>query len=353
MNRLGLLLICFIMLLSACGRRLPAGQSTAQFEAVILSPTQNALLVFDLLTHRVSAQIPSGGVPRDLVLGAGGLVFVSHAQEPSVMVFQRNDPGVWYRIGKIGMAVPPGRLAWGNHFNELLVMADELPLLAIYSMSGLRRPFLEQMVRLSAEMAQPQALVLSPGGETAYVVGQVLQSLNRSNGRFEPGKTLELPANSQISEMILHGQHLFLTERNRDQILVADVSRWEWLQAVDLGADLADPVLPGQMAVNQAGTKLYVVGAGASVLQVLDLQQQSLLQTLVLNHPDLDYPAAAPAGVAVTANDRNIYVTAQSGRNLVILEGSPDVSEPERIVNTLGTAASEALLPPLGAIRIF
>lgn len=347
------LLLLSSTLLPGCGRRLPADQSTASYQAIILSPTRNSIYVFDLLTNRVSYRLASGMTPQDLVLGQGGLIFVSHAQENSFSVFQRNDPWTWYSIGKVGTTDQAGRLVYSNTFEELYLASANAPRLSVYRMNGLRRPLLQQTLRLDAELEKPTALALSTDGQSLYVAGKTLQSLSRANGKLSLAKTLELPENADISDMLVSGTNLILADRNADQILVVDLASFKQTSSFKLGEGLDNPVMPARMAMNHAGSKIYLTGSGASVVQVLDAKNPKLLQTLRLDSAEIKHPAGSPLGVDILGNDSEVYVTAQSGRNLAIIESNPSLEQQDKIKRTLGTAVSEALLPPLGAIKIF
>lgn len=340
--------------LTACGQRLEPGQSKASYQAVILSPTQDAMLVFDLLTNRVRYRIPSGATPGDMVLGDGGLIFIAHSQEPSFMVFQRADPFNWFRIGKVGTLGTPTRLLYNPHAQELYVTTSGSNLLSVYRVQGLRRPLLQQTVRLDNKLGVPQALALSADGQKIFVAGQVLQSLSRSNERLTAGETQELPENSQVSDMLLTGEQLFLSDKNLDQLHVLNSNDLKLKQSIELKAeDLQSAILPTRMALNHAGSKLYLTGAGASVVQVIDVANAKLLQTLQLDAEEQPFTAGSPYGLAISNDDQRVYITAQSGRNLVILESSPELGQTDQILRSVGTNASAALLPPLGTIQIF
>lgn len=350
-------LILFMLLSFSCGGRLPVGQSLATYQAAVLSPTQDSLLILDLLTHRPQYRFRTGEMPQDLALG-NGWVFVSHLREPSIMILQRQDARTWYRVGKVGVPFTPGRLAWNAPFSELCVTAFERPLLFVYRMQGQRRPLLQQSLRLPDELGQPTALALSQDGQKLYLAGSHVQVLQRQDERWELASKLELPEHTHVSDMTWTEDSLFLSDQYHDQLLRYRLDQEHWDEPIDLaaelqtdGEELSSAVLPARLALNHAGTKLYITGSGASVLLVVDVAAGKLLQTLDL--AAYEPPAAVPLGVAVAADDQRVYLTAQSGRNLVILESSPDIAEPERIIASIGTTASEALLPPLGEIRIF
>lgn len=336
--------------LAGCGRRVPS-DTGATYQAVLLSPTRNAVYVFDLLTNRIRYRLDSGMVPFDLALGEGGLIFVSHAQENSFTVFLRNDPWTWYSIGKVGTPDQPGRLVYGDAHQELYVASATASRLGVYRMTGQRRPLLQQTLRLDENLGQPAAIGLSGDGNTVYVAGKVLQSLSRADERLSPGQTLALPERSEISDMSIAGNLIFLADKAQDQILVVDATTFKQTATIPLGAGLASPVLPTRMTLNHAGTKIYLSGAGASVVQVLDAKTPKLLSTLHLD--TAKNPAGSPFGLALSGNDRQLYVTAQSGRNLALIDANPVADQPDSLKRTIGTAVSEALIPPLGDIAIF
>lgn len=352
-KRLASLMSIGLLILAGCGGRLPPTPQGASNQAVILSPTQNTLYVFNLLTHRVDFTIPTGTTPQDLALGQGGLIFVSNALENSFSSYLRADPLTWYRIGKVGTVDAPGRLTYSSANQELYLLAADVPRLSVYRVSGRQRPVQQQVVRLDDTLSKPSALALASDGQTLYVAGsQKLQSLSRANDKLSVGQTLDLPEHSDISDVALAGDRLILSDRANDQLLVIDTASFKQTATINL-AQGDTPILPERMALNHAGTKLYVTGSGASVVQVIDVQNQKLLQTLQLSGADVHNPAAAPVGVAVLGNDREVYVTARSGRNLALLETNPDVGQDDSIARTLGTSVHEALLPPLGDIAIF
>lgn len=347
----GLLLI-FSLTLSACGTRLTAEQSQAATQAIILSPTQNAFLVFDLLTNRVLYRIPTGAVPDGLEMGPGGLIFISHQQESSFSVFQRASPGNYYTFGKIGTPGRPEAMAYNPVFQEVYI-ASEPRVLSVYRMQGLQRPRLQQTLRLDDKIGTPQAMTVSADGQQLLIAGAVLQSLSRENDQLQAAKTMALPEDSLISDLAIHDQTVYLADQAQDKLYAVKREDLSQLETIDLALDDQRPVMPLRLAINHTGSKLYLTGQGASVVQVIDLTEQKLLQTLELNQGREDIYAGSPDGIAIQADDKQVYITAQNGRNIVILESSPETGQMESIAKLIGTTASAALLPPLGAIRIF
>lgn len=342
------------LFLASCGGRLPTGVSTgASSQAIILVPTRNAFYVFDLLTNRVRSRINTGMVPNDLALGSGGLVFVSHAQENSFSVFHRGDANTWYGVGKVGTPDQPGRIVFSTPADELYVASAVAPRLGIYRMNGLKRPLLDKTLRLDADMGPPSAIALSPDGQNVFVAGDTVQSLTRANGTLTLGQTLTLPENTDIADMLVAGNNLLLADRNQDRLIVVDIPTFKQTASLELGKDLPNPVIPARMVLNNAGTKVYITGSGASVVQVIDAKEPKILQTLALDGSDVRFPADVPFGIDVTNDDSQVYVTAQSGRNLALLDVNPGIDQSDVINRTFGTASSEALLPPLGDIQIF
>ncbi len=353
MNRMltGLLLI-FSLTLSACGARLAGEQSLAASQAIILSPTQNAFLVFDLRTNRVRYSIPTGAVPYALEMGPGGLVFIAHQQESSFSVFQRASPGNYYTFGKIGTPGRPQAMAYNPVFQEVYI-ASEPRVVSVYRMQGLGRPRLHQTLRLDSKMGIPRAMAISADGQELFIAGDLLESLTRENDQLQTGKTLALPENSLISDLVMHDQMLYLADQSLDKLYLVSREDLSQQATIDLALEDQRPILAQHLAINHAATKLYLTGKGASVVQVIDLAEKKVLQTLELNQGRTDLYAGAPDGIAIQADDKQVYITAQNGRNIVILESSPETGQMESIAKLIGTTASAALLPPLGAIRIF
>lgn len=342
----------FSLSLSACGTRLAAEQSQAATQAIILSPTQNAFLVFDLRTNRVSYRIPTGAVPYALETGPGGLIFIAHQEEASFSVFQRATPGNYYTFGKIGTPDRPQAMAYNSVFQEVYIVSEPR-VLSVYRMQGLKRPRLSQTLRLDAKIGTPQAMSVSADGQRLLIAGTVLQSLTRENDQLQAAQTMTLPENSLISDLKIHEQTVYLADQAQDKLYTASLDDLSQTETIDLALEDRRPVFPLRLAINHAGTKLYLTGQGASVVQVIDLVEKKLLQSLELNQGREDIYAGSPDGIAIQADDKQVYITAQNGRNIVILESSPETGQMESIAKLIGTTASAALLPPLGAIRIF
>lgn len=344
------------MLLTSCGKRLPAEQTTATTQALILSPTQNRFLIFNTLVHRVETWVETGQVPRDLVLGPDGLFFIANQMESSISVFQRNDRRTLYRVGKVGTVDKPHRLAYSAPFRELWAASETLPRLAVYRVTGLRQPPLKQFVNLPLG-TQTSTLALSNDGNQLWIADQAnprLIEVRRDSDSYRVSEWLKLPEGSRISDLLQVGDRLFALDEFLDQMYIINPSTGQLESTLDLHEKAEDkrPLLLERMVVNHSGSKLYLSASGTSAVLVVDPKAKKLLQTLYLNGSEVKFPAYAPLGVAINRDDTRLYVTAQQGRNLALLETSPDPAVADKILNTMGTTVSEALLPPLGAIRI-
>lgn len=352
-----LLLACLSALtLWGCGKRLPEEQTTATTQALILSPTQNRFLIFNTLVHRVETSVETGQVPRDLALGPDGLFFIANQMESSISIFQRNDRSTLYRVGKVGTVDQPHRLAYSVPFRELWAASESLPRLAVYRIMGLRQPPLKQFVALPSG-TRVSTLALSSDGNQLWAADQVsprLIQVQRDGDSYRVAEWLKLPEGSRISDLLQVGDRLFALDEFLDQIHVINPSTGQLETSLDLRekADDKRPLLLERMVANHRGSKLYLTASGTSAVLVVDPKAKKLLQTLYLNSSDVKFPAYAPLGVAISRDDTRLYVTAQQGRNLAILQTNPDPAVSDSLLNTMGTTVSEALLPPLGAIRI-
>jgi DNA-binding beta-propeller fold protein YncE len=356
MQKILLFALLSALALTGCGKRLPVEQTTATTQALILSPTQNRFLIFNTLVHRVEGWVETGQVPRDLVLGPDGLFFIANQMESAISVFQRNDRSTLYRVGKIGTVDKPHRLAYSAPFRELWAASETLPRLAVYRVMGLTQPPLKQFVNLP-QATQISGLALSADGNQLWIADQAtprLLQVQRDGDSYRVSEWLKLPEGSRISDLGQVGDRLFALDEFLDQMYIINPATGQLETTLDLREKAEDkrPLLLERMVANHSGSKLYLTASGTSAVLVVDPKAKKLLQTLYLNGPDVKFPAYAPLGVAINRDDTRLYVTAQQGRNLALIETSPDPAVSDKILNTMGTSVSEALLPPLGAIRI-
>lgn len=360
MQKILLFALLSALALTSCGKRLPAEQTTATTQALILSPTQNRFLIFNTLVHRVEGWVETGQVPRDLVLGPDGLFFIANQMESAISVFQRNDRRTLYRVGKVGTVDKPHRLAYSAPFRELWAASETLPRLAVYRVTGLRQPPLKQFVNLP-QGTQISSLALSADGNQLWIADQAsprLIQVQRDGDSYRVSEWLKLPEGSRISDLLQVGDRLFALDEFLDQMYIINPGSGQGTAQIETTLDLREkaedkrPLLLERMVANHSASKLYLSASGTSAVLVVDPKAKKLLQTLYLNGPDVKFPAYAPLGVAINRDDTRLYVTAQQGRNLALLETSPDPAVLDKILNTMGTTVSEALLPPLGAIRI-
>lgn len=348
------------LVLTSCGKRVPEDQTTATTQALILSPTQNRFLIFNTLVHRVETWVETGQVPRDLVLGPDGLFFIANQMDSSISVFQRNDRRTLYRVGKVGTVDKPHRLAYSAPFRELWAASESLPRLAVYRITGLRQPPLKQFVSLPLG-TQTSTLALSSDGNQLWVADQAnprLIEVRRDSDSYRVSEWLKLPEGSRISDLLQVGDRLFALDEFQDKMYIINPGTDQGAAQIETTLDLREnaedkrPLLLERMVANHSGSKIYLSATGTSAVLVVDPKAKKRLQTLYLNGADVKFPAYAPLGVAINRDDTRLYVTAQQGRNLALLETNPDPAVPDKILNTMGTTVSEALLPPLGAIRI-
>jgi YVTN family beta-propeller protein len=356
MKRFTSILLLSCLTLFSCGKRVPQEDSTATTQALILSPTQNRFLIFNTLVHRVELSVETGQVPRDLVLGPDGLFFITNQMESSVSIFQRNDRSTLYRVGKIGTVDHPNRMAYDSAHRELWVASESSPRLGVYRVTGLRQPALKQFVLLPTG-TQVSTLTISADSNRLWVADQShfrLLEVVRDNDSYRVSELLTLPEGSRISDLQQVGEKLFALDEFQDSLYVIDpaTKKLETTIALAEKPENKVPLLGERMVVNHAGSKIYLSASGTSAILVIDVKAQKLLQTLHLDGEDVQFPSYAPLGLAINRDDTRLYVTAQQGRNLALLQTSPDISIEDKILGTMGTAVSEALLPPLGAIRI-
>jgi YVTN family beta-propeller protein len=108
---------------------------------------------------------------------------------------------------------------------------------------------------------------------------------------------------------------------------------------------------PYAMAIAPTGTKGFVTNTEDDTVSVIDIPTNTVVQTVLLNTPDLSTPNAArtrfrPKGIATNATGSAVYVACEGGQpdgrvggTLVILQGNPGSSTPSQ-GGTVGQVAS-------------
>jgi len=306
--------------------------------------------------HRVERWIDTGQVPRDLVMGPDGLFFIANQMESSISVFQRNDARTYYRIGKVGTVDHPHRLAYNPVHRELWAASESSPRLAVYRLNGLRQPPLKQYVNLPIG-AQTSAFALNSEGTKLWVADQAqprLLEVLRDSDSYRVSEILSLPEGSRISDLKVVGGTLFALDEFQDKLYLINPASSKLETTIELQSSPTEkrPLLAERIAVNHAGSRLYLSASGTASVLVIDVQTKKLIQTLALDGSEVKFPAYAPLGLAVSQDDTRLYVTAQQGRNLALLQISATETGKDKVLSTMGTAVSEALLPPLGVIQM-
>jgi YVTN family beta-propeller protein len=350
-------------LLMACGTRLPAGQSTATTQAIILSPTENRFYLFDLIVNRVLYSIRTGQVPHDVVLGPGGSFFIANQMDSSISIFQRADGQTIFKVGTIGAPGRPDRLVYNPTHSELYVTAENQPRVTVYRVASNNRLPLQQTSVLLPEDTELGGIALHSNGNSLYLADQgptpqvhVLSRQGATNAQtsatFTVNQSIVLPDGARPLDALFHNNLLYVTDQFQDRIYVIDTAANTLTQTISLRTATSGdrPILPERMAINKAGTKLYVTASGLSAVLVINLADRSLLNTIFLSEGR--FRSEGALGIAISNDDRQVYVTSQIGRNFSVINASPDIATLDRLDSNVGTTASEGNLVPLGAIQV-
>ncbi|MBT9544587.1 MAG: YncE family protein [Candidatus Sericytochromatia bacterium] len=362
-------------LLTACS----IGQITAPSNniSLIVSPTTNQLLVFDLLTHRVVTELETGNRPDDLAVSSDSRrILVTNINDGSVSIFERLTGTEFISRGKVTVQ---GTLPQGVVFNSTgtrayVAVGDTATIATLDTSVPSRLPNIiaQGVVRLNTGTNQtkrpsPSQMAVSPDNTRLFVVdranGRLLAfNINPGQDTITPAEFFQIPVTvtSDLRDLAVdRAGRVYVLNTASDELLVFNAAN---IQQPVAQVSLRDsqipanvPVSPENIAINNAGSKMYITGSSANVLTVIpnpralagNINLQSVGRNIPLN-TDPRRPTTSPNGVDVTSNDKLIYVAnGGGGYNISLINGETDL--PTR---SFGTSANAATSSPLGRLKV-
>jgi DNA-binding beta-propeller fold protein YncE len=335
-------------LLAGCPVRTPGdpGASVAAL-AVALAPETQEAAIIDLRLNRVATTLKVGGVPSGL--GAtpdARLLLVANDTTHTVRAFQQRDYALYNSLGDIGVGRNPQQIVVNGPKNEALVAVAGDRRVALLDVSSRRdRPTLKGMAALSEA---PVGVAVNAEGSAmvAATPTQVLQITRADDGSLGT-KALTLPeaTDRRLASVAMWHDRALAADTQRSELLIVGADGTT--QTVDLKRD-GRASQPGRVVINPQATKAYIACPGTNSIAIVDLAAAKLMQ-----HVDLGAQVGNPVGLALTPDGTKLYVSTQIGRQLVIIETTPELTGPEATVNkAIGLSPSAGFQVPLSDLLI-
>jgi DNA-binding beta-propeller fold protein YncE len=335
-------------LLAGCPVRTPtdAGDTVAAL-AVALAPETQEAAIIDLRLNRVATTLKVGGVPSGLGATPGArLILVANDTTHTVRTFQQRDYALYNNLGDIGVGRSPQQIVVSDTTKEALVAVAGDRRVVVLDVSSVRdRPGLKGMATLTEA---PVGVAVSSDGATmaTATATQVLQITKGADGAYGT-RSLTLPeaTDRRLVAVALWHDRAVATDAQRSELLIVGTDGTT--QTVDLKRD-GRAAQPGRVVVNPQATKAYVACPGTNSIAIVDLAAAKLVQ-----HVDLGSQAGNPVGLALLPDGTRLYVSTQVGRQLVIIETTPELVGPAATVSkAIGLSPSAAFQVPLSDLLI-
>jgi DNA-binding beta-propeller fold protein YncE len=335
-------------LVAGCPTRTPADPgSSAVALAVALAPETQEAVFIDLRLNRVAATLSVGGVPSGIGATADGrLIFIANDTTHTIRTYQQRDYGLYNNLGDIGVGRSPQQIVVNATAKEALVAVAGDRRVALLDVSSQRdRPGLKGMAALT-EAPVGVAVNVEGSAMATATASSVLLITKAADGSLATQKlTLPDAADRRLSALAMWHDRAVAVDAQRSELLI--VGDTGTAQTVDLKRDGRD-AQPGRVVINAQGTKAYVVCPGTNSLAIVDLAAAKVTQ-----HVDLGVQAGNPVGVALTPDGTRAYVSTQVGRQLVIVETTPELTGPAATVSkAIGLSPSAGFQVPLSDLLV-
>jgi DNA-binding beta-propeller fold protein YncE len=347
------------------------GTSTSRL-ALMTAPSKNQLYLFNLQNARVNLQLETGNTPTGVAVSPSGRqVMVTNYNDGTVSTYWREDGDSYTPMGMVGSGTQPMGVTYNpnQQISEAYVAYQgDGRVLVLDTRAVRQRPTILTTINLPGLESRPapRKIVCSPDGSRIYVTdaaNDLIYTITRtggSTGSFAVTPSAKFPG--QSASIDLHGMValrnglVFVANRAQSNLFVFNGANNQIVGEVNLQdriSSLRSPVVgPMNISLNPQQTKMYVTGNAASVISEVGIQSNgtaSLLKNISVFNGRND-TASSPYGVAVTADGGNVYVTNEGGRNISVLNASPDLQFGSELFKNIGTFASASELVPLNEI---
>lgn len=342
--------------------------------SLIISPTTNELYVFNLLNHRVGDTLETGARPDDIAVSHDSRrTLVSNLNDGSISVFERITGTEYMSRGRVNVqGTQPQGVAFNSIGNRAYVTVGDTASIAILDTTNPSRlPNLIRSVRIpfsnnSTRRPSPAQIAVSPDNNRLFVVdkgnGTLLAFNQNQADNYAIAEFFQPPPQSRVDfrdVVVDRNNRVYVLDAANDQLLVFNGANVQQPIAQVTLRDAQYPVInPENIAISKSGSRLFITGAAANVVSVLNnpgqltgnLTIQQVGQNTLINS-DPRRPATSPTGIDITSSDQEIYVSnGGGGFNISLLKVAPTGQViPDR---NFGTAVSAANAPPLGRMKI-
>jgi DNA-binding beta-propeller fold protein YncE len=355
------------------GNQSSAFSSTSRL-AVMTAPSKNKLYLFNLQTARVNVQLETGNTPTGVAVSPSGRqILVTNFNDGTVSTYWREDGDSYTPLGNVGSGSQPLGVTYNPNpqISEAYVSYyGDGRVLVLDTRAVRQRPTILTTINLPGldQRPAPRKVVCSPDGSRVFVTdgsNDLVYTITRTGGTtgsFAVTPSAKFPG--QASSVDLHGMAalpnglVFVANRAASNLFVFNGTNNQIVGEVNLQdriSSLRSPVLgPLNIALNPQRTKMYVTGNAASVVSEVGIQTNgtaTLLKNISVFNGRND-TASSPFGAAVTSDGGNVYVTNEGGRNISVLNASPDLQFGSELFKNIGTFASASELAPLNEIAM-
>lgn len=352
----GILIALSLGLLVGCGRRVTPNSTNGGVQALILSPSEDRLYVFNLLFHRVTAALTTGELPSDIAVSPdSSLIFVTNKQDNTISIFRRTDGNNIQSLGNIGTIDSPEKILFNDTFSEAYItFENESAVMILDIQSVWKQPTVKQFLRLPLD-SLANTMALSSDGQQLFIADRrqaKIYQLNRQNNKWSLTSDKTLNTRARIGDLLLENNQLYISDQAQDKVHRFNIETEIIEESIALQEGDNEVLFPTKMAINPAKTKLYVVGTGNATVKVVNLANHRLLNTISLNSESLTANSFSPTGIDVTNDNKRVYVTDLVGRNISIISANADPEIKDKLLRNIGTTASAGFLKPLGEIKV-
>jgi DNA-binding beta-propeller fold protein YncE len=334
--------------LAGCPVRTPGdpGSDVAAL-AIALAPETQQAAIIDLRINRVATTLAVGGVPSGI--GAtpdARLILIANDTTHTIRTYQQRDYALYNNLGDIGVGRGPQQIVVNGNANEALVAVTGDRRVVLLDLGTQRdRPGLKGMAALTEA---PVGVGVNAEGTAmaAATATQVFTVTKATDGSLatQPIALSEAADRRLASVAVWHDRIIAIDAQRSEMLIVGSAAA---SQTVDLKKESRN-AQPGRVVINRQGTKAYVACPGTNSVAIVDLAAAKLLQ-----HVDLGAQAGNPVGLALMPDGTRLYVTTQVGRQMVIIETSPELTGPSATVaKTIGLSPSAGFQVPLSELLI-
>ena len=340
-------LVATVAMLSGCPNRLPTDpDSTVAALVFALVPEGQEVAIIDLRVNRLATSLPAGGVPSGLaVTPYGRLLLVSNETTHTVRTYQQRDYGLYNPLGDVGVGKNPQQIVINGSRSEAIVAVAGDRRVAVLDVSSVKdRPTLKGLAPM---VDAPIGVAVSSDGAATVSASatQLYRVQKAADGTYGANAvTLPTATDRRFASVAMWKDRSILVDAQRNELLI--VAADGTVQTIDLKRD-GQASQPARVIVNYQETKLYIACPGTNSIAIVDPAAGKLLQ-----HLDLGAAAGVPVGLAVTPDGTKLYASTQIGREMVIVDTSPDVTTASTVNKAIGLTSSSGGQVPLSEIVI-